>query len=787
MSERHDAQILLDYVRAVLCAPGEDAPSLAELSEPFRPLGEELTGLIDRLQVERRELEISAYTDPLTGEGNGRAAYRMLDELWEAGRSVTVASIDLDELKNFNAAHGHVEGNRFILEVCKLLNEGIPGNRHVFRVSGDMFLVLSESQTPYELEQTVEHLRAQLIERHQRAQDDRHSFSFGCVYADATANVPYRQFLDEADERMYLYRYAQRDRKVEAPTCEDGSMNLEGLSSRAFDAFAASDNKRYLFMCNMRTDVSRWSVNAVREFDLPGEYMMNAGGIWAERIHPDDRDAFLKDIGTVFSGRKQTHNISYRARTKDGHYVVCTCKGYLLKDENGQPDFFAGTVVNHGVIENVDPVTNLYNVYRLMDELRACKSDKKAVSVLVVSLNQFRRINNTYGFEYGNKVLRRFAQLLLEQVRDRGRIFRLNSVKFCLLIDHQAGNDEVEEAYGAIGDIVRNQLDVEGRLIRLTLSGGAVSFGRVDSEPTAVLAELEYALSMSKKDGQGSLVFFDDSRHSGARRQLELIDTLIRSVLLGDFRGFFLEYQPQVRFDGRIVGAEALVRWHDEVWGRVPPNDFIPVLENDSCFYELGLWILQTTLREVQPIIEKHPEFTISVNVSFRQLEQPSFKNDVLAIVTRMGFPTKNLILELTEHCRSIQHSVLTENLHFLRGAGIRISADDFGTGYSSLALLRDLPLDCIKIDRTFISDIVGNNPDQIIVKSTIQCAKDFGIHVCVEGVEDVPSLMTVDAFQPDMYQGYLYSRPISLEALLALFEDNPEPRIDIRLPEGVR
>lgn len=787
MSEHKDARILLDYVRAVLRAPEGDMPSLDDLSEPLRPLGEELADLIDRLQAEKKALERVACVDPLTGVGNIRALLQMMEELLSAGRSVTVAAVDLDELKSCNAAFGYAEGNRFLREVCGMLENDIPGEKHIFRVSGDMFMLLSETLLPQKMEQVLEDIRTRLTERHQRAQDYRHSFSYGCAYADADGCASYKQILSEAGEKMYRYRQACRARQAGAKSDEGVDFNRDGLSSRAFEAFAASDDKRYLFMCNMRTDVSRWSANAVRDFDLPGEYMVDAGNIWAEFIHPDDRDAYQKDISAVLSGRKQTHNISYRARTKDGHYVVCTGRGYLLKDENGEPDFFAGSIINHGVIDNVDPVTNLYNVYRLVDELRAYKSEKKAVSLLVVSINRFGRINNTYGFEYGNKVLRRFAQLMLEQVRDRGRIFRLNSVKFCLLIDHQADHAEVEEVYRTIGEILLNQLDVEGRLIRLTLSGGAVSFGRVDCEPTAVLSELEYALSMSKKDGQGTLVYFDDSRHSGARRQLELIDTLIRSVLLGDFRGFFLEYQPQVRFDGRIVGAEALVRWRDDTWGRVPPGDFIPVLENDSCFYELGLWILQTTLREVQPIVETHPDFSISINVSFRQLEQPSFKNDVLAIVTRMGFPTKNLTLELTEHCRSIQHNVLTENLHFLRAAGIRISADDFGTGYSSLALLRDLPLDCIKIDRTFISDIVENNPDQIIVRSTIQCAKDFGIHVCVEGVEDVPSLMTVDAFQPDVYQGYLYSKPISLEALLALFEDEAEPRIDIRLPEGVR
>lgn len=464
---------------------------------------------------------------------------------------------------------------------------------------------------------------------------------------------------------------------------------------------------------------------------------------------------------------------SYQQFMLEAERALKRCRLAYLADKDGRADDLAA-------MDNIDPVTNLYNVYRLMEELRRFRQERKPVSLLMFGANQFRRINNRYGFDAGNKVLRLFADQVLQLARGYGKIFRLNGVKFCVLMEGVAPQSELESFYGKICDIARNKLRMDELIVRLTLSGGSLSFGEIDMEENSVLAELEYAMSISKKNGQGRLTHFDDSRHGKARRQLELIDTLVRSVLFNDFRGFFLEYQPQVRQDGRVIGAEALIRWQDSDWGRVPPNDFIPILENDSCFYELGLWILQTALREVRPIVDAHPDFTISVNVSYRQLEQPKFKTDVLALVNRMKFPTANLTLELTEHCRSIRQDVLSDNLNFLRAAGVHISADDFGTGYSSLALLRDLPFDAIKIDRTFISDIVENNPDQIIVRSTIQCAKDFGINVCIEGVEDVPTLMTVDAYQPDYYQGYLYSKPVSLETLLALCMGQDEPRIVI-------
>ncbi len=550
-----------------------------------------------------------------------------------------------------------------------------------------------------------------------------------------------------------------------------------GLGGRAFEAFAESSDERYLFMCNMDTNVSRWSRAIVEEFDLPGEYMYDAGNIWLERIHPDDRELYLKDIEAVFSGKKLYHDVTYRAKNRQGVYTVCTCKGYMLRGNGSGPDIFAGTIYNHGVLDDVDPVTNLYNIYKLMATLRKCKTVEQPVSLLMVGISQFRRINNTYGYICGNQVLQKFGQKLRELVGKQGIVFRLNGTKFAVLSE-ATDVENMRRLYRKACDIARNELYLEESRVSLTLCGGALTFRKIEMEETAVLAELEYALGISKQEEQGELVYFDDSLHGSARRKLEMIDTIIRSVLYKDFSGFYLMYQPQVQIDGTVIGAEALIRWKNEVWGVVSPIEFIPVLENDRCFYELGLWILQTALANTGSIVERHPDFKVSVNVSYRQLEHIDFKNDVITIVRKMGFPPKNLILELTEHCNSVQQSILQENLDYLRAQGIHIAADDFGTGYSSLAMLRDLAFDSIKIDRKFVADIVVNPADQYILKSTIQCARDFGISVCVEGVEDVETLEVVDSYKPNTYQGFLFSRPIMLEQLEELFEEPGNPRL---------
>ena len=480
-------------------------------------------------------------------------------------------------------------------------------------------------------------------------------------------------------------------------------------------------------------------------------------------------------FGCAFANIKQGG--SYELYMVEARQNLKRCRLAYLSEKNSQ----IGT--GGTAIDNVDPVTGLFNIYRLMDELRRYREERRAVSLMIIGANQFRNINKSYGFDFGNKVLRLFAEQILQLIQSYGRVFRLNGVKFCVLIDRMCKQEELERLYTDICGVAKNLLHVDDQMVSLTISGGSLSFQKIEQEENAVLAELEYAMNLSKKENLDKLTHFDDSLHRKASRQLNLIDTLIHSVLFDDFHGFFLEYQPQVRKDGRVIGAEALVRWQDSELGRVPPNDFIPILENDRCFYDLGLWILKRAMREMRPVVDRHPDFSVSVNVSYRQLEQPHFKTDVLAMINKMGFPAENLTLELTEHCRTIRQDVLIDNLDFLRSAGIRISADDFGTGYSSLAMLKDLPFDMIKIDRMFVSHVKENSNDQSIVKHTIQCAKDFGIGVCIEGVEDVPTLLTVDAYHPDYYQGYLYSRPVPTEQLLSLCMEHEEPRIQIEMP----
>ncbi|MEI3229275.1 MAG: EAL domain-containing protein [Lachnospiraceae bacterium] len=282
----------------------------------------------------------------------------------------------------------------------------------------------------------------------------------------------------------------------------------------------------------------------------------------------------------------------------------------------------------------------------------------------------------------------------------------------------------------------------------------------------SVLTGLSYAFSLSKHDRHGELVFFDTDTMDHGRRNLELLETLRHSVLNG-CRGFYLNYQPIVSVeDETIIGMEALLRWKNDRFGEVPPGFFIRWLENDACFYELGNWILERALTEGKPIIEKWKDFLINVNIAYPQMERVGFIEALSSILEKAEFPPENLCIELTERCRTLEQNFLTQQIKQIKDMGIKVALDDFGTGFSSLDVLSYLPVDTLKIDRGFVAGISEKVANQVIVRSVAQCANELGVKVCVEGIEDRELADFLKPYGPGSYQGYYFSRPISIEKL---------------------
>lgn len=542
-------------------------------------------------------------------------------------------------------------------------------------------------------------------------------------------------------------------------------LDKTGLDSRIFDALAMTSRRRYVYACNMQTGVSRWSKYAADDFDLPGEYFIDADKHWGALLHPEDRDLYMEDIRAIFSGEKDDHMLDYRVKDKEGNYVMCTCRGMVVRGHGDEPDYFAGTIINHGLTEVVDATTNLYNVYSFLQAIRKRNGEKWLIMQL--GINRFSIVNDVYGYAFGDKVLRKFADNLCSITKGIGMVYRMDGAKFAIIFPD--ADTDVESIYAMIQQMTKSNMVVDGNMIPITISCGVVKTDHADTGEYTIQASASYALDKSKHSKHGELVYFQDEFQEYSRTTLELLDVMRQSVVDG-CKGFYMCYQPVVEADSRkIIGMEALLRWNREPYGEVPPGRFIPWLENDPCFFELGNWILEKALTEGKHIIRDNPDFVINVNISATQLERRKFRESVMDILHRTGFPAKNLCLELTERCRAMDKEFLREEIHFLRSNGIKVALDDFGTGQSSLELLCDFQFDLLKIDRGFVRDIEMNRAAQVVVDSIVQCANGLGMQVCVEGVENEQLRDFIRQYGAHSHQGYLYSRPIRMEQFMEL------------------
>lgn len=538
--------------------------------------------------------------------------------------------------------------------------------------------------------------------------------------------------------------------------------NSSEFADKMFEAFALTSKNSYIFLCNMWTDVSRWSKNAVEYFGLPGEYMEGAGAIWEQHIHPEDRQKYRDDIDAVFSGKKDRHEIEYRAKDKDGNYVVCSCSGMVINDADGNPAYFAGTITNHGIIDNIDPTTGLYNLYEFLHALRLLRERKRKYKVLLLGISRFSAINDTYGYNFGNEVIKAFSTCLREQLQRTSQLYRMDGTRFAIC-SLDMSMEKIKALYSRIQEIAKNGLEVRGNHISLTICGGAVNVEDSSISEHAVYTAARYASDTSKKEKYGELIIVhnDELKDKEANKNFKLLGVL-RNCVLNDCNGFYLAYQPVVSSEnGKLMGMEALLRWKGAPYGEVPPGVFIPWLEKDTVFFELGNWILKQALTEGKEFLKDNPHLTLNINLSYAQLERSEFRNSFVGILLGTGFPPDHLCVELTERCRFLDINFLRNEIIFLKSYGIKIALDDFGTGFASLDLLRELPVDCIKIDRSFVVEIEKSQVTQSIVRALTNCAQELGIDVCVEGIEDQQSMEYMKQYPSTSYQGFYFSRPI--------------------------
>ena len=413
-----------------------------------------------------------------------------------------------------------------------------------------------------------------------------------------------------------------------------------------------------------------------------------------------------------------------------------------------------------------DELTGLYNRRGLLQQMAAPTDDRSQWSaLLILDVDQFASINDSLGPAVGDALLQALVSRVQQLTPTRAAWARLSADQLALrLPTEQRTRDAAQTQVAALARELLAQSQapfaLEGLQLHISCSLGATLIDpAAQANPLDLLQQAEAANHSAKQRARGSLAFYDQTMAEALRRRLAL-SSLLRQALQGE--AFELYYQPQYRVaDGQLVGAEALLRWLHE--GQfISPAEFIPVAEESSLIYELGFWVLRHACEQgVQWQAQGLPLETLSVNVSARQFHHPDFMDRLAGILLQSRLAPHRLMLEITE-------SVVLENLPEtlsrmaqLRQMGIRLSIDDFGTGYSSLAYLKDLPVDEVKLDRSFITRLAFDHKDRVMVSSIITLGQVMGFKVTAEGVEEAEQLAVLHALGCHQFQGFLRSRPL--------------------------
>lgn len=536
-----------------------------------------------------------------------------------------------------------------------------------------------------------------------------------------------------------------------------------------FRAFEIVAEGAYVYLCDLAYDYSRWSAEAITYFGLPGEYMVGCGKIWEAHILPEDRENYSQSIDAIFSGQVGWHDMQYRARNRDGQYVVCTCRGTVIRGSDGQPLYFAGSIRNNGLVNSVDSLTGLQNQYGLFQHLDALYSKQARANIMMIGIKRFSTINEMWGYDFGNIVIHKLVQELKQIFCNEGVLYRADGVRFVLLT-RSLTMEQLVGRYETVRQHICERLEIDGYHPNLQVCGSALEIDTFDVNPQAMFSCLGYAYNLSRERGNGALQIFRNEIDETRTNLMTLINTIRRSIE-HDCQGFLLYYQPIMDANTHTLsGCEALLRWRSPEYGLVPPNRFIPIIENDPAFVKLGEWILRRAMEDTKPFLTSCPAFELNVNIAYEQLKQPSFVEMVKRNLTAAAYPPENLCLEITERCRLLDISRLGAIISELRDLGVRFAIDDFGTGYSSMDILNQLKFDVVKIDKVFVDNIAKGGKAVRLIGVMNELAEICGSQVCAEGVESQEQCEIVRQCGVDTIQGYYFSKPVPVDTFQRQF-----------------
>lgn len=506
--------------------------------------------------------------------------------------------------------------------------------------------------------------------------------------------------------------------------------------------------------------------------------------LWLRMVHEEDREAVMNQAGLILSGGAAA-SLEHRIVHKKGMVRWVKNTPVPRYDEQQRLLSYDGLVVDiterklaEQKLKHVayyDGLTDLPNRELFSDRLRQAQIQARRhgrmLAVMFLDLDRFKSINDTLGHTTGDLLLRSVSERLLHCVREGDTVARLGGDEFIILLADMAQVQAAATVAKKIHDALLKGFTLSGQEFLITTSIGISLFPSDGVDADTLIKNADMAMYQAKAQGRNNYQFYTPAMNAGALRKL-ILESNLRKAL--ERKEFVLHYQPVVELSsGRITGTEALVRWQHPELGLLHPMEFIPLAEETGLIIPLGEWVLEKACLQAKAWqASGHSPFRLSVNLSMRQFSHDAVMGTVSKALERSGLDPCLLELELTESMVMQNAKQTIAALHELKEAGIQLSLDDFGTGYSSLSYLKNLPLNKLKLDQSFVSALARESTNEAISRAIIGLAHSLNLQVIAEGVETFEQLELLRSLQCDEVQGYLFSRPMPAEEMSLLMRE---------------
>lgn len=530
-----------------------------------------------------------------------------------------------------------------------------------------------------------------------------------------------------------------------------------------FFELLSQNTEDYIFFWDINKNNFKISSSIFDEFNLSKDIEYDIINCWIKIIYPEDIQVWKDDIQTVLNGEKDEHNLEYRLVNKYEEIVWISCRGKAYVSDDKKTIIMVGRIKNIGEKNKFDVITGTWNREQFEYRMNYIIKEKIYASgaMFIMDIDNFKNINEKYGHSYGDKVLRAIATEVLEYLPKDVRLYRLDGDEFAFFYP-MCNKETIENLYEKIQLYTNTQHEIESNKYYCTVTAGVAMYPDDGDNYLDLFKHADIALDIAKMGGKNRMKFFSKELYENKLKAISMQQKL-RETIENDFNDLELFFQPQVdAFTKNVIGAEALLRWHSNTYGEVSPVEFIPILEQSNLIIPVGKWIIKKAVKQCKEWHKVNPDFKISVNVSYIQLKEDFFRDFIIECLIEYQLRPEFLILELTENCWIPDISLLNDKFVSLKSIGVHIAIDDFGTGYSSLNYLKELSVNIIKIERSFVKNITYNSYEHTFLEYIIKLAHIINLKVCVEGIESYEEYNIVKSLGVDIIQGFLFGRPVS-------------------------